>query len=159
MFFSLGTYNECLIAKNADKNGKIQLFTFPTSLPLWPQRSLRSLVGPQGLLTSLPGYLLSGEIDTREFYRQACAGGSQQAVSAKGKLETPLGLVLNLLFSCDVGVAVPLLAGTIDVVSLFSWHLVGSGLGSPNSRGTQVSFHASSMFLHLINTHKDILTR
>lgn len=135
------------IAKNSGKNGKIQIFTFPISLPLWPQRHLRPLRGPQGLLTSLPGILLSGEINTRGIYRQACAGESQQTVSANSKLEMALGPLLNLLFSCDVGVAVPLLRGTIEEVSLFSCHLVGSGHRTPNSKGTQVSLHASRVFL------------
>lgn len=40
MFFSLGTYSEGLIAKNPDKNSKIQLLPIPISLTIWPQRSL-----------------------------------------------------------------------------------------------------------------------
>lgn len=99
----------------------------------------------------MPWFLLPGERNTREIYGQAHAGGSQQAVSAKGKLETPLGAVLNLLFSCDVGAAVPHLGVTIGEVSFFSWHLVGSGHRTPNSRGTQASFNASGASLLIIS--------
>ena len=64
---------------------------------------------------------------------------------SKRQTVSPLGLVLNLLFSRDIRVAVPFPGGTIEV-NLFSWHLVGSGHGTPSSRGTQVSFHASRVF-------------
>ena len=66
---------------------------------------------------------------------------------SKRQTVTPLGLDLNLLFSRDIRVAVPFPGGTIEEVSLFSWHLVGSGHGTPSSRGTEVSFHASRVFL------------
>lgn len=138
--FPLGNLQIRPNSQSAPKNGKIQPYTIPIFLPIWPQRSLTEpLVEAQNLLPLLPGMLLSGEINTREIYEQACAGGSQQAVSTNGKLEALLGLVLNLLFSCDVRVAVPLLGVTIDEVSIFSWHLVGSGHRTPNRRSMWAS--------------------
>lgn len=52
----------------------------------------------------------------------ACVGRSQQALPANGKLESAEGLLINLLFSSDIRVAVPLL-GVTEVI-LFSWHCV-----------------------------------
>lgn len=116
------------MAQNVDRNSKIQLFIILISLPVWPKRSLseppcRTLSSP--FIVNV--FTLWGD-KHREMCRQACIGGNQQS----SKLKTLLGLVLNLLFSCNVRMTVPLPGVTIDEVSLFLWHLVGSRHRTPN---------------------------
>lgn len=80
-------------------------------------------------------------------------------MSANGKLETPLGSVLNLLFSCDVGVVVPLLGVAKNEVSLFFWHLMGTVHRIPVAGAHRHRLmHPEHLTQHFIKIHKDILS-
>lgn len=92
MFFSLGTYSKARTAKNAGKNGQIQLLIIPISLPIQPQRSFcELLLEPQSLLASLSWFLPFGEMNTREIYEQPCAGGSQRLCQQAATTLGPFG--------------------------------------------------------------------